>query len=397
MGRAGQNELPRVGDVVGGKYRIRRVIGKGGMAVVLAADHLLLNNVVALKVLHPELVSDVACASRFALEAQAAARLKSEHAVRILDVGRLDQGVPYMVMEHLEGCSIAEILDKRGSVSFAEAVPWIIQACDAIGEAHERGIVHRDVKPGNLFLARNARGESFVKVLDFGLVKTILGPKLHITVDQAKGGLPPLLGSPHYMSPEQIACSTRVDARTDVWSLGATLYELVTGQPAFDAADVRLLFALVLRGGRPTPVRELRPDVPPAIEAVIMRCLERDPARRFPNARALGSALAQAMPSLAVNTPGPITISALTRPQPEPTGVPAFVLAIVAMSMLMLWGVVARESAAQHVPATPATYVREAPRTLETSGASVIVKSSGASERAPARPRNGRRAARAPM
>jgi len=168
---AGERRLPRPGEVVDGKYRVVRVLGKGGMGVVLEADHLVLGHRVALKFLHPSLVETEA-AKRFAHEARAAAGLRSDHATRIYDVDRLPWGAPYIVMEHLEGASLERVLVERGPIPWQEAVAWMAQACRAVAEAHARAIVHRDLKPANLFLTRH-RGEALVKVLDFGLAKSL--------------------------------------------------------------------------------------------------------------------------------------------------------------------------------------------------------------------------------
>jgi serine/threonine-protein kinase len=189
-------------------------------------------------------------------------------------------------MEHLVGASLDEVARSARGLPVAEAVIHSIQACHALAEAHARGIVHRDVKPANLFLTKGKSGESIVKVLDFGLAKSNDG------IEPAHAGEPRALGTPQYMSPEQIRGAADVDARTDVWSLGATLYELLTGVPAFDAPSGMLTFARILQGS-PVPVRAVRSDVSEELAAVIDRCLRRRPDERFASMRALSTALAQ--------------------------------------------------------------------------------------------------------
>jgi serine/threonine protein kinase len=293
--RAGSDfRLPRPGEVVAEKYRIRRVLGRGGMGVVMEADHLLLSTPVALKFMHAHLLDKESARTRFAREARAVASLTSDHAVRILDVDRLAWGAPYIVMERLDGLSLHEIVNGRGAIPAREAVPWILQACHAIAEAHDRGIIHRDIKPENLFLTRVPRGEPIVKVLDFGLAKW-----LEVGDLGAATGVSKTLGSPQYISPEQIRSSRNVDARSDVWSIGATLYELLAGAPAFWAPHIQMVFDQVLHRG-PVRLRERQPNVSPAIESIVMRCLERDPKARYQSIRELAAALAAA---LALETP----------------------------------------------------------------------------------------------
>jgi serine/threonine-protein kinase len=280
-----------VGDVLASKYRVERVLGSGGMGVVVAAQHVALHHKVALKLMLPTAAADGDAVARFLREARAAAQLTSEHVARVLDVGTLTSGAPFMVMELLDGSDLEGVLRERGPLPVTDAVDYIRQACDAVAEAHERGIVHRDLKPGNLFLARDARGRTSIKVLDFGISKhTAAVGDLALTKTAA------VMGSPLYMSPEQMRASRNVDARTDVWSLGVTLYQLLTGRVPFFAESPMELGAKVLHE-EPEPLHRVRRDVPPAVDAVVMQCLAKDPASRLPTARDLSSALEKSLTS----------------------------------------------------------------------------------------------------
>jgi serine/threonine protein kinase len=279
----------REGDVLAGKYRVEKVLGSGGMGVVVAARHVQLDVLVALKFMADEAFEDPDLVARFLREARAAARLRSEHIARVTDVGTLESGAPYQVMEYLEGSDLAALLSREGPQPLASAVEYIVQACEALDEAHGAGIVHRDIKPSNLFLTKRRNGTPCIKVLDFGISKadrlSSSSAKLHGTHSRA------VLGSPFYMSPEQMRAARQVDARADIWALGATLYELLTGHVPFEADS---LFDLALRVAQsdPRPLRELRPEVPWALEQVVFRCLEKDRDDRFTGASVLASALA---------------------------------------------------------------------------------------------------------
>jgi eukaryotic-like serine/threonine-protein kinase len=272
------------GEVLGGKYRIERVIGRGGMGVVVAARHVTLHQTVAIKLLPDDQAKDAENVARFLREARAVVRLKSEHAIKVTDVGRRKSGAPYFVMELLEGEDLDAIIT-RGPLRVSDVVDWILQACEAVAEAHALGIIHRDLKPRNLFLAKRVNGKSLVKVLDFGLAKPVSAfgdAKLTKTTT--------VLGSPQYMSPEQMRSLRDVDHRTDVWSLGVCLYELLTRRMPFEADTVPVLCALVLKD-QPKPVNLHRPDVPEALAQIVARCLEKDPAARFADIQQLAYAL----------------------------------------------------------------------------------------------------------
>ncbi len=271
------------GDVLAGKYRVERILGMGGMGVVVAATHLHLEQRVAIKFLLPEIAKHPETVARFSREARAAVRIQSEHVGKVLDVGALDTGSPYMVMEFLEGCDLSDLVKSRGPRPWNEAVEYVLQACEAMAEAHKIGIIHRDLKPANLFLTRRPDGSPCVKVLDFGISKVADSPD-----GQALTQTAAMMGSPKYMSPEQLKSSRDVDARTDIWALGVILYELLSGEGAFRADTVPQLYVAIIQDP-PQPLK--RTDVPPGLIAVIMRCLEKEPARRFQNVAELSMAL----------------------------------------------------------------------------------------------------------
>jgi serine/threonine-protein kinase len=262
----------QIGDVVAGKYEITRVLGQGGMGVVMAARHRELGELVALKFLRATSTESAESRARFAREARTASRIKNEHVARVYDAGTVD-GVPFIVMEHLVGEDLARVLRRRGPLPGAEAVDLLLQACEAIAEAHNLGIVHRDLKPANLFVTTASDGTPFVKVLDFGISKSTSAVDASVTATAA------LLGSPLYMSPEQLASSRTVDARADVWSLGVILYELVAGRTPFAGESFATLAAAILRGTY-APVSELRADVPAPLEEAIAAALARESAGR---------------------------------------------------------------------------------------------------------------------
>jgi serine/threonine-protein kinase len=266
--------------LVDGKYRVERKLGEGGMATVYAATQLHLNERVALKVLLPGLAGDPTVVERFMREARAAARLKSEHVVLILDVGSLPTRQPYIVMEFLDGRDLDVVLQERGRIPPAEAVDYVLQVCEALAEAHAAGIVHRDIKPSNCVLVQRRTGEPLVKVLDFGIAKLMLGddgPRL--TATKAT------MGTPAFMSPEQIRGAKDVDHRADIWSLGITLFQLITGNLPFGGNTYAKLVMSVSR--EPTP------QIPshPALNAVLQGCLAKDRNERFSSVGDVAQAL----------------------------------------------------------------------------------------------------------
>jgi hypothetical protein len=276
----------RVGEVLDGKYEVVRLIGKGGMGAVVEARHLGLGEPVALKILHPRYLDNVEAVARFQQEARAAVQIRGEHSARLLDVGTAPTGAPFLVMELLTGQDLQSLCE-RGMMPVEEAVLYILQACEGMAEVHAHGIVHRDLKPSNLFLSTAPDGSPLIKVLDFGIAK-------NVTRDPAIGTLTMTLvalGTPLYMAPEQIRSSRTVDARADVWSLGAILYELLAGRPAFGGNTVAHITAQVLEA-EPPPIHTVRSDVPAALDAAVRRALAKDLDRRWIDVAAFAAAIA---------------------------------------------------------------------------------------------------------
>ncbi|MGH7437349.1 MAG: serine/threonine-protein kinase, partial [Polyangiaceae bacterium] len=277
----------RPGDVLVGKYRVERILGVGGMGVVVAAHHLQLDEKVAIKLLLPEALKNSQAVARFAREARTAVKIKSEHVAKVTDVGELPDGAPYIVMEYLEGADLGAILQKSGALPIARAVDFLLQACVAVAEAHALRIVHRDLKPANLFCIQRSDGQQVIKVLDFGI------SKLNDAASAASASMTKtsaVMGTPLYMSPEQMRSAKVVDSRTDIWALGVILYELVAGVAPFEAPSVMEL-AINIAQEPPPPLRDKRPDAPPELEAVILACVEKDPEQRYANVGELATAL----------------------------------------------------------------------------------------------------------
>lgn len=259
------------GTILVGKYRIESVLGRGGMGMVYRAHHLSLDETVAIKVLRRDVSLDEETVHRFVREAQSAVKLKSEHVARIRDVGTFDDDLPYMVMEFLEGADLGQLVDTNGAMNVPIAVDLVLQACDAIAEAHSLGIVHRDIKPSNLFVSFRPDDTAIVKVLDFGISKSATGADLSLTQTSS------VLGTPAYMSPEQMRSARTVDARSDIWSLGTVLYELVEARRPFNAESFSEMCVMVAVDP-PSPLQ-----LAPELEAVIMRCLAKNPEQRYAN------------------------------------------------------------------------------------------------------------------
>jgi eukaryotic-like serine/threonine-protein kinase len=278
----------REGDILDGKYRVERVLGIGGMGVVVAAHHIRLNEKVALKVLLPEALGNADAVARFAREAQAAVKIKSEYVARVTDVGTLPNGAPYMVMEYLEGGDLAEWIKQRGALPIEQAVEFVLHACIAVADAHALKIIHRDLKPANLFCVRRSDGQLSIKVLDFGISKMTDAAGAGAGVAMTRTSA--MMGTPLYMSPEQMRSAKDVGAQTDIWALGAILFELMAGRPAFLAESVTEL-AIKVNNEPPPSVRTFRPDVPAGLEAIIFKCLEKDPRQRYANVAVLALAL----------------------------------------------------------------------------------------------------------
>ncbi|WP_437806595.1 protein kinase domain-containing protein [Sorangium sp. So ce1078] len=282
------------GQVLAGKYRVERVLGKGGMGMVVAAMHQQLQQRVAMKFLLPGATQEVV--HRFLREARAAVRLKSEHVARVTDVDTLEDGTPYMVMEYLEGVDLSQRIRQAGPLPIDEAVTYILQACEAIAEAHAAGIVHRDLKPANLFLTTAADGSQMVKVLDFGIVKALADAPGDATGPDGQPAMAltrttAIVGSPLYMSPEQLRSARSVDARADIWSMGVVLFQLLTGRLPFETTELVELFAMVTQQP-PTSPRAFRPDLPEELDAAILGCLRKPREERFQNMGELAQAIA---------------------------------------------------------------------------------------------------------
>jgi serine/threonine-protein kinase len=284
--------IPAEGEVLAGKYRVERVLGQGGVGIVLAAKHLQLGQRVAIKMLLKNATNE--SVTRFLREARAAVRLKSEHVARVVDVGEIAPGEPYMVMEYLEGTDLSQIVKSGGPLAVQDAVAYVLHACEAIAEAHSMGIIHRDLKPANLFLTTAADGSNTVKVLDFGISKVVDGDPEGDGMQLTKASA--ILGSPHYMSPEQMNSASKADARSDIWALGAILYQLLSGKVPF---ETKVLYELIVMvsSTSPPPISSFRSDVPPGLEAAVFRCLEKKPAARFPNVAELALAIAEYGPA----------------------------------------------------------------------------------------------------
>ena len=281
-------DLPQSGDVIVGKYRVDSVIGCGGMGVVLGARHIELGHLVAIKVLRSR---NPLSMPRFLREARTCVRLSGEHVVRVFDFGKLEQGSPFLVMEYLQGEDLSKVI-ARGLVPVETAIRYMIETCEALEEAHALGVVHRDLKPGNLFVVCDAKGETRIKVLDFGISKwlDVEDDATALTESDA------VMGSPLYMSPEQVRASRDVDLRTDIWAVGVVLYELVAGVSPF-AGPTAPAVAVKVAVGTPKPLSEARAGVTADLEAVVNRCLEKDPAARFQSVNELAAALRLVCPA----------------------------------------------------------------------------------------------------
>jgi serine/threonine protein kinase len=283
--------IPR-GAMVAGKYQVNDLLAVGGMGMVFAGTHVELDQRVAIKVVRPELSHSEEAVTRFLNEARAAARLRGQHVARVLDSGRLESGIPYLVMEFLDGADLCTVIRRSGPLPASAAVHYVLQACEAIAEAHAEGIIHRDLKPENLFLIRAPDGSPVVKVLDFGISKR-QSPDAKGLTDPTRG-----IGSPNYMSPEQMVAPDTVDHRSDVWSLGAVLYELLAGHPPFQAHTLPAICVKVLRE-QPTPLTVVRPDVPAGLERIVLRCLSKRREDRFSSVAELARELSSFAPDAA--------------------------------------------------------------------------------------------------
>ncbi len=360
----------RAGDSVAGKYRVERVLGRGGMGYVLEATHVALGDRVAIKLLLPEAAGVPDIVARFLREGRAARQIQSEHVVQVTDLATLPDGTPYMVMEFLEGSDLADLLRARGRLSASDAMDLILQAMEALAEAHVLGMVHRDLKPANLFVTRRRDGSSLVKVLDFGIAKIGAGAG-GAAMTQTNG----MMGSALYMSPEQLQSAKSVDARADIWALGVIFYELLTGSSPFIAEELPQVLVKIMSEA-PTPVSALRPDLPRELVDAIMRCLEKNRERRFPNVGELAGALAPVAPRRAQASIDRIVrvlegagqrVSNYQPPQPSSLGMPTADAVLAGM---------ATQKAPVAPPLMPATV-----RMATTGGAAITAKPSTTSRK----------------
>jgi serine/threonine-protein kinase len=281
--------IPRPGQIIAGKYVVESRSARGGIAVVLTAMHADLDRRVAIKVLLPEWAGDSAIVERFLRQGRTATRMKSEHVARVFDVGTIEGGgPPYLVLEHLEGHNLGDVVSTWGPLPVQTAVDWVLQAAEAVDEAHVQGVIHRDLKPANLFLTHRPDGTACIKVVDFGLSRLTAPPGLH------EPQTPPeseVLGSPAYSAPEQLRSESLADARADIWSLGVILHELITGRPPFEGTTTPGVCAAVLTRP-PPPISTLRANVPEEVEQAVLVCLEKDPDARFPSVAEMARAMA---------------------------------------------------------------------------------------------------------
>jgi serine/threonine protein kinase len=293
-------KLPEVDDylgkVVSGKYRIEKLIGVGSMGMVFSANHIELDERVAIKSIRAEIQQIPGIVSRFAREAKATARLKNAHIARVMDAGVSELLGPYIVMEYLDGKTLYDVLTAKGPFDVRQAVFYILQALEALASAHAMDIVHRDIKPENLFVTRH-ENEDCIKLIDFGVSKGIFKGRI-FGGDLQDPDVVGLLGSPLYMSPEQINASEDVDHRTDIWSIGVVLYELITGRDAFEADNIQNILIRILKK-EPATIEQHKLGIPRGLQTIITRCLQKDPDRRYRDVMELALALQSYAPSKA--------------------------------------------------------------------------------------------------
>ena len=341
---------PLSGVRIAGRYVLDRTLGEGGMGVVVEAAYPELDQRVAIKFMRPELAANAGISARFLREAKLAARVKSPHFVRVYDVGRTEPpavtSVPYIVMEMLSGRDLGDELAARGALPIEEAVDYILQACAGVAEIHSFGVVHRDLKPSNLFLAEQA-GSRLVKVLDFGVSKDVVkdgeGTEKSPVVTATNGPV----GTPHYMSPEQVRESKSVDGRSDVWAMGVVLYELLTQTLPFMPAEggTGEVFGMILFA-RPEKPSTYRMEMPDGLEELILKCLERDRNLRFASILEFAEALRPFAAASSLHRISMVRDALSHRPQPSTSD---------------LSGLSPEHSHAATIPLTPSTKRRNSP------------------------------------
>jgi serine/threonine protein kinase len=380
-----------VGTVLDGKFRIERALASGACGDVYEAVHLGLGSPVAVKVLRPGFPeTEHVRRKRFVREARVAARIQSDHVVRVFDIVAPDEGLLYIVMELLQGETLAERIRRVGAMSPAEAVGYMLQAAKPLAQMHDEGIVHRDVKPSNVFLARDAEGNERIKLLDFG-VAALQQPVARARGDSAITFTDAMIGTPRYMAPEQVRDSKQVDARADVWALGVTLYELLAGTPAFDGQTV-LAVLNQIEHQEPRPLAERQPGIAVELAKAVHRCLAKDPALRPPDARAFAAALAPFSAEAPARRPSdPVDLSlsdenveVVRGARPRATRAKmAAVSAAVAIGVIALLFLVTRRTAVARVDDAPAATSTEsagavAPPSSTTAPASQLASAASA-------------------
>lgn len=361
----------RVGDIIAGRYRIDDVLGHGGMGVVLMATHLVLDQRVAIKFLRREAMVDANAVERFVREAQAAARVQSEHVVRVHDVAQLEDGTPFIVMEYVEGMVLSTLLASRGPLAAHEALRYAVQTCEALAETHAAGIVHGDLKPDNIYIAGTSSGGlGRVKLLDFGISR-ILAPNETSTSSAF------IMGTPAYMAPEQFGAA-KVDARADLWAVGVLLYEMLSGAPPF-AGDTPDQIRRAVLTGAVAPLQ--RPDLPAALEKLILQCLQKDPMWRYESASQLGAALAALQgltPPAAIAPPAPVsprsqrTMPTVVLPNRRRSGGTWTFAALAGFAVISVVLMVFTVSSSQRRAASPAP-TTEAPSPVEATDEAALI------------------------
>ena len=305
------------GKVLADTYRVGDILGKGGMGAVYEAVNIRIDKRFAIKVLSPEAVENSDVVKRFRREAMIASDLGHPHIVYIVDFNETEDGISYIVMEHLEGDDLADLLDRKGALSVTRAATIACQVCSALQAVHEKKVIHRDLKPANIFLCANEEGQDFIKVLDFGISK-IIGTK-GVTTLTTKDNV--LLGTPHFMSPEQIGGNNKaIGPWTDIFALGTILYQMVSGRPAFDA-DTLLGLIFKVANHDPPPPSSLKSNIPPEFDAVVARAMAKDPRARYTSMKELAMSLRRAarlpLPvdsSLDATLPGELVSSGTNHP-----------------------------------------------------------------------------------
>ena len=347
------------GTLIAGKYRVQRKLGQGGMGAVYAADHEGLGRAVALKVLSVDPSSLVL--ARFRTEARILGQIDNDHVCRVFDSGELDDGVPYMVMELLEGEDLDQAMKRGQRFSIDEVLDLGLQACEALAEAHSRGVVHRDLKPANLFLARRPDGTTILKLLDFGVAKS----RLAVEGLTATGSM---VGSPRFMSPEQVESAKDVDGRSDIWSLALVMHELITGVATFAGNSIGEVFINVMQED-PTPLAEARPDAPPALDAVFARCFQKDRDERFPTVADLALALKPLLPARAATVERIVTRYQASGWTPDPASLedPLLGTLVMASGALDPSQIVTGPAAPEQDEDGLAATVESAPRGLDSA------------------------------